>query len=109
MPDPCNHRSMLLVLMLVIVIVLRSLMVRLSMSKSRSRKTRLRQGYGEARPASQARSKKWSHAHYLISAIDIDDLACDGRRAIAGEKYPGLAKLGRIATAFQRRAFLVML
>ena len=31
-------------------------------------------------------AKRWSHAHYLIPAIDVDDLASNGRRAVAGEK-----------------------
>ncbi len=39
------------------------------------------------------------HAHYLIATIDVNDLAGNGRRAIARQKNAGLAQLSRIATA----------
>src|SRR4051812_32190145 len=35
---------------------------------------------------SKTKRKRWSHAHYLIPAIDIDDLARDRGRPVAGEK-----------------------
>src|ERR1044071_1361664 len=70
-----------------------------SKSKSKPKMSRLRQGNGEARPASQARRKTWSHAHDLVTAIDVDDLPGDGRGGVAGKKDSGGAKLGRIATA----------
>src|SRR5204863_10019052 len=58
--------------------------------------------------SSRARSARSSHPHNLIAAIDINDLAGDRSGAIAPDKDTGLAQLGGVATAFQRRAFLVM-
>src|SRR5262249_61892537 len=53
---------------------------------------------------------RWeSHAHDLIAAIDVDDLAGDSCGSVAGQKNSGGAKLGGIATAFQWRALLIML
>src|SRR6266566_6372713 len=49
------------------------------------------------------------HPHNLVTAVDINDLACDGGRAVAREKHSGLAEFRRLATAFQRRALLIML
>jgi len=57
---------------------------------------------------SKSKNRSWSHAHDLIAAIDINDLTRDRRRAIAGEKDSGLAELRRVATAFQRRALMIM-
>ena len=34
----------------------------------------------------EAEAKRWSHAHYLISAINVEDLAGNGRSTVAGEK-----------------------
>src|SRR6266480_3607605 len=65
-------------------------------------------------PSSMSRRTSMSksdslHAHDLIATIDVNDLAGNGRRAIARQKNAGLAQLSRIATALQRRAFLIML
>src|SRR6266481_9881988 len=48
------------------------------------------------------------HANYLVTAIDINDLAGGGCGSIAGEENSRGAQLGRIATAFQWCAFLIM-
>jgi hypothetical protein len=34
----------------------------------------------------ERKRKRWSHAHYLISAIDVDNLAGNGCGPVAGEK-----------------------
>ena len=57
----------------------------------------------------KTKTERWSHAHDLIAAIDVDDLAGDSCGSVAGEENSGSAKLGGIAAAFQRRALLVML
>src|SRR5260370_9190324 len=49
-----------------------------------------------------------SHAHYLVTAIDVNHLAGDGCGSVAGEENSRGAQLGGIATAFQRCAFLIM-
>src|SRR5215813_14578485 len=53
--------------------------------------------------------QKESHAHDLVAAVHINDLTGNGRGCVTGEKDSGSAQLGWIATAFQRRAFLIML
>src|SRR5436190_18854725 len=55
-------------------------------------------------PSSMSRSTSMSksdslHAHDLIATIDVNDLAGNGRSAIARQKNAGLAQLSRIATA----------
>src|SRR5437870_4020754 len=58
---------------------------------------------------SKSKAKLLSHAHYLITAIDINHLTgycCGG---VTCKKHSGGAQFDRITTAFQRRAFLVML
>ena len=50
-----------------------------------------------------------SHPHDLIPAVDVNDLAGNRGRAVAGEENSGLPKLGGIATASERSAFLIML
>src|SRR5437870_5463634 len=55
------------------------------------------------------KSKRLSHAHYLVTAIDVDDLPGNRRGSVAGEKNSSGAKLGGIATALQWCAFLIML
>src|SRR5439155_1901514 len=50
-----------------------------------------------------------SHAHYLVTAINVNDLACDCRGSVTRQENSGGAQLGRIATAFQRCALLIML
>src|SRR5207249_77052 len=57
---------------------------------------------------SKRKRKRLSHAHYLVTAIDVDDLPGDRRGSVAGEKNPSGAELSRIATALQWRAFLIM-
>src|SRR6058998_2996747 len=58
--------------------------------------------------ASKGNRERYSHAHYLVTAIDVDDLSGDGRGSVAGEEDPGCANFSGIATAFQWRAFLIM-
>src|SRR5262249_22423987 len=58
---------------------------------------------------SMAGAQTESHAHALVAAGAIDDLTGNGRGCVTGEKDSGSAELGWIATAFQRRAFLIML
>src|SRR5207253_9843098 len=58
---------------------------------------------------SKSRAKLLSHAHYLITAIDINHLTgycCGG---VTCKKHSGGTQFDRITTGFQRRAFLVML
>src|SRR5437660_11269228 len=58
---------------------------------------------------SKSRAKLLSHAHYLITAIDINHLTgycCGG---VTCKKHSGGTQFDRITTAFQRRAFLVMI
>src|SRR5438552_5215318 len=54
------------------------------------------------------RTRTRSHAHYLVAAIDVNYLASDRRGSVAGEENSGGAQLSWIATAFQRRALLIM-
>src|SRR5439155_25696235 len=68
-----------------------------SKSKSKSKRKRKR------------KSKRLSHAHYVVTAIDVDDLPGNRRGSVAGEKNSSGAKLGGIATALQWCAFLIML
>src|SRR5438128_11984980 len=72
-----------------------------SKSKSKSKRKRKRKR--------KRKSKRLSHAHYLVTAIDVDDLAGNRRGSVAGEKNSSGAKLGGIATALQWCAFLIML
>ena len=67
--------------MLVIVIVLEGLLVEYEHEHE----------YEKSKRKRKRKRKRWSHAHYLVPAIDIDDLASNGRSAIAGEKNPGIA------------------
>ena len=48
------------------------------------------------------------HAHHLISAIDIEHLACDRRRAVAGEEGAGGTQLFGQHIALERRMRFVM-
>ena len=56
----------------------------------------------------KTKRKGWSHAHYLITAVDINYLAGDCRRPIAGQENSSGAQLSGFATALQGRAFLIM-
>src|SRR4029453_10921929 len=58
--------------------------------------------------AGEAKSRRL-HPHDLIPAIDVKHLAGDRRRAVAREEESRLTKLGGIATALERSAFLIML
>src|SRR5215217_2631754 len=53
--------------------------------------------------------KNASHAHYLIAAVDVNDLAGDRCGGVTGQKNSCRAELRRITTTFQWRALLVML
>jgi hypothetical protein len=50
-----------------------------------------------------------SHPHDLITAIDVNDLTGDRCGSVAREKHSGPAEFRRVATAFQRCAFLIVL
>src|SRR5438552_6504712 len=69
-------------------------------------------GFLEVRSRARARAgvgtRTRSHAHYLVAAIDVNYLASDCRGSVAGEENSGGAQLSWIATAFQRRALLIM-
>ncbi len=48
------------------------------------------------------------HPHDLIATVHVDHLTGDRGSTIARQKDARRAELGRLATAFQRRAFLIM-
>ena len=56
----------------------------------------------------ERKRKRWSHPHYLVAAVDVDDLAGDGRGAVAGEEHAS-APSSSGATALERRVGLVVL
>src|SRR6266516_1472424 len=57
---------------------------------------------------SKTKRKSGSHAHDLVTAIDVNDLTSDRRSTVACQENSGRPQLGGIATAFQWRAFLIM-
>src|SRR3982750_265862 len=50
-----------------------------------------------------------SHSHDLVAAVDVEDLAGDGGRAVAGQKRSRRAKFFRQHVALQRRMRFVVL
>src|SRR4029077_10950983 len=63
----------------------------------------------QSRIKTERKRKRCSHSHYLVAAINIDDLAGDGCRGVASEKNSRSAQFGGVAAALQRCAFLIML
>src|SRR5271165_1362264 len=53
-------------------------------------------------------TSQFLHPHDLISAIDVYDLAGNRGCTVACQKHPCVPKLGRVATSFKRRMFLVV-
>src|ERR1035437_3570145 len=51
---------------------------------------------------------EYLHPHNLIPAVHVNDLAGDGRRAVAGEEDAGRAKLLGDHVALERRMLFVM-
>src|SRR5439155_18629848 len=56
----------------------------------------------------ERKRKSGSHAHDLVTAIDVNDLTSDRRSTVACQENSGRPQLSGIATAFQWRAFLIM-
>src|SRR6266540_1106601 len=63
----------------------------------------------KSRSKSNSKSMSRSHAHYLVAAIDIDDLPGDGCCGVTRKKHSSGAEFGGIATALQWRTLLIML
>ena len=96
LPNNSRSSSPKVVLMLVIVIVLDEFLSDYPL------RARIRSGVG-------IRARGGLHAHDLITAVDVDDLTGDRCRSVAREKHSGLTEFRRVATAFQRSSFLIML